>query len=335
MNVHRVNPFDPDKGAATPEGAPLQRRQWLRRVGYVAGAAALGGGAVYGGWRWYRGGDDEVIQRGRVALTPSAAGPPGDRFYPMPRDDRFAYGRTETVESDAARFTNFFEFTSLKDAWRHVGAFQPDPWTITVDGMCRNPFKVSVAELLTQQAKARCERLYRHRCVERWAMAIPWSGIPLAALVAAADPVAQATHVRFVSFNRPSQASAQASPEYSWPYVEGLTIAEATNELAFLATGMYGHPLLKQHGAPIRLVVPWKYGYKSIKSIERIEFVERKPRTFWEDLMPQAYPFEANVEPDVPLPWDQREEWMLGTKEVFKSQLYNGYGEWVAGLYKT
>ena len=165
-------------------------------------------------------------------------------------------------------------------------------------------------------------------------MAVPWTGIPLAAIVKAADPLAQATHVRFVSFERPSEAPHQAEGrEFPWPYTEGLTIAEATNELALLAVGVYGRPLLKQHGAPLRLVVPWKYGYKSIKSVERIEFVGREPATFWSTLNPAAYPFESNVDPLVHRPRNQSHETMLGTGERRPTEKFNGYGAWVAGLY--
>jgi sulfoxide reductase catalytic subunit YedY len=178
------------------------------------------------------------------------------------------------------------------------------------------------------------ERQYRHRCVERWAMAIPWTGVPLAALIKAADPLAQATHVRLMSFKRPEEAPHQGvSSEFPWPYTEGLTIAEAACELTLLAVGVYGRPLLKQHGAPLRLVVPWKYGYKSIKSVQRIEFVGKEPATFWSTLNPAAYPFESNVDPQVARPWDQSFETMLGTGERRGTEKFNGYGEWVAGLY--
>ena len=204
-----------------------------------------------------------------------------------------------------------------------------------MDGLCRHKLTLDIDELQRRFAGELVERQYRHRCVETWAMAVPWIGIPLATILKAADPLAKATHVRFVSFLRPDEAPRQrSSPRDPWPYEEGLTLPEARNELTLLATGMYGQPLLKQHGAPIRLVVPWKYGFKSIKSIERIELVDREPSTFWSTLNPAAYPFESNVEPDVARPWPQDSEWMLGTKERHDTQVYNGYGEWVAHLYK-
>ena len=272
-----------------------------------------------------------MIERG-------AAKPADDReirkAFSGERDSRFEYGRAETIESDAARYTNFYEFSRFKWSWRLVDGFTTDPWMITVDGLCREPMKLGVGEFLARYADDLVERQYRHRCVETWAMAIPWTGIPLARVLKDVDPLATATHVRFISFNRPSEApGVRDLADAPWPYVEGLTLAEAANELPLLATGMYGHPLLKQHGAPLRLVVPWKYGYKSIKSIERIELVGREPATFWDTLNGAAYPFQANVEPDVPRPWPQSTERMLGSGEEFATQLYNGYGEYVAELY--
>lgn len=324
--------FAPRDGSETPESVYLNRRRFVRAAGIVVGIGAVAGGG-YLAWRRFQGSDDEVLAGGRPEGLSrlELAG-----LYPAARDERFAYGRGETVEAAAARYTNFYEFSSFKWSWRLVEPFKSDPWTVTVDGLCRNPRKLDIDELILRHKQHLTERQYRHRCVETWAMAIPWTGFPLAELVKAADPLPNATHVRFVSFDRPEEAPGMASnAEYPWPYTEGLTLAEATNDLALLATGMYGHPLLKQHGAPIRLVAPWKYGYKSIKSIERIEFVDRQPATFWSTLRPEAYPFQSNVEPDVPRPWPQNRERMLGTNEEFETQLYNGYAEQVAGLYRT
>ena len=176
------------------------------------------------------------------------------------------------------------------------------------------------------------ERIYRHRCVETWAMAVPWTGFALAELLKKAEPLPEARFVRFVTFHDPEHAPGQKDHSQPWPYNEGLTLTEATNELAFIATGMYGHPLLKQHGAPVRLVVPWKYGFKSAKSIVRIELTDQQPATFWSTLVPSRYDFWANVNPEES---NQGMEYMLGTRELRKTQLYNGYGEWVAKLYAT
>lgn len=167
-------------------------------------------------------------------------------------------------------------------------------------------------------------------------MVVPWTGFPLAALLRKAGPLPAARYVRFITFDRPEEAGRQRNRSYPWPYTEGLTLVEATHELAFLATGMYSHPLLKQHGAPVRLIVPWKYGFKSAKSLVRIELTADQPATFWNTLDSREYDFSANVNPDVPHPrWSQRTERMLGTGEVHPTRLYNGYGEWVASLYRT
>jgi sulfoxide reductase catalytic subunit YedY len=332
MFIHETNPLAPQGGKETPEGVFLNRRRWLQLAGVAAGSIAAGAGYLL--WRGAVSGEDEaVIAAGRWSPAAEAKYAP---FYPARRDERFAYERQETVSAEAARYTNFYEFSSYKWCWRFVRPFQPDPWTLTVDGLCRNPLKLDLEDFHRQFRGDLVERQYRHRCVEKWAMAVPWTGIPLAAILQAADPLAQATHVRFVSFQRPEQAAHQATGDsYPWPYTEGLTIAEAMNELTLVATGVYGRPLLKQHGAPLRLVVPWKYGYKSIKSIERIELIGREPATFWSTLNPAAYPFESNVDPAIPRPWDQSTERMLGTGETFSTQKYNGYAKWVAGMYTT
>ena len=330
MFIRRRNPLEPVGGTETPEKIALGRRKFLAKAAAGAGVLAAAG---YGGWHRFRGSDQEVIERGVVKAAGEAK---FAKFYPASRDERFEYGRAETIESDAARYTNFYEFSRFKWSWRLVDGFKTDPWTITVDGLCRNPIKLEIGEFLTRYADDLVERQYRHRCVETWAMAIPWTGIPLARVLKDADPLAEATHVRFVSFHRPDEApGVRDLSDAPWPYVEGLTLAEAANELTLLASGMYGHPLLKQHGAPLRLVVPWKYGYKSIKSIERIELVDREPATFWDTLNGAAYPFQANVEPDVPRPWSQSNERMLGSGEPFPTRLYNGYEEYVAGLYRS
>ncbi len=324
--------FAPRGGSETPECVYGNRRRFLRRAGIGLGIGAVAAGG-YLGWKRFQGSDADVLAGGTPEGLARLA---GAGMYPAQRDERFNYRRAETVEAAAARYTNFYEFSSFKWSWRLVETFKTDPWTVAIDGLCRNPVKLDMDQLLRRYQPQLAERQYRHRCVETWAMAIPWTGFPLAALIKDADPLAEATHVRFVSFNRPEEAPGiGASPEYPWPYTEGLTLAEATNDLALLATGMYGHPLLKQHGAPIRLVVPWKYGFKSIKSIERIEFVGRQPATFWETLRPEAYPFESNVEPAVPRPWPQNRERMLGTNEEFETELYNGYAAQVAHLYQS
>jgi methionine sulfoxide reductase catalytic subunit len=179
------------------------------------------------------------------------------------------------------------------------------------------------------------ERLYRHRCVEAWSMAIPWSGFPLAKLVELAQPLGSAKYLRMETFLDRETAPGQRAVWYPWPYVEGLTIPEATNELAFLVTGAYGKPVSKSQGAPLRLAVPWKYGFKSIKSIVRFNFTDQRPKTFWEALQAQEYGFWANVNPQVPHPrWSQASEELIGIGERRPTLLFNGYADYVANLYQ-
>ena len=308
----------------TPESAMQSRRRFLRNLGI--GTAALAGiGAGF--WWWNSGSDDDVLARGRVEL-------PGEQdLFPARLNEQFRdLDRPLTERVDAARYCNFYEFTFTKQVWRWVDAFRPTPWKLEVGGLVAKPRTYDLDDLLRTFPLE--ERNYRHRCVEAWAMAVPWTGFPLAALLARAEPLPEAKYVRFVSFFRPDEASRQTSAQ-PWPYNEGLTLAEATNELTLLATGIYGHPLLKQHGAPVRLVVPWKYGYKSAKSIEKIELTDRRPATFWNTVAPREYGFESNVNPNVPHPrWSQATEQMLGSGERRPTMLYNGYGQWVAHLYR-
>ncbi len=179
------------------------------------------------------------------------------------------------------------------------------------------------------------ERLYRHRCVEAWSMAVPWSGFPLKALVELARPSAGARYLTMTSFADPQVAPGQKAVWYPWPYVEGLTLEEATNELAFIATGLYGKPIPKQNGAPLRLVTPWKYGFKSVKSLVSFNFSDQMPSTFWWEIAPSEYGFWANVNPEVDHPrWSQGSERPLGSDERVPTLLFNGYAEQVAHLYK-
>jgi sulfoxide reductase catalytic subunit YedY len=315
-------PWNAPEKSITPEPALVSRRKWLKWAG-LGGVGLAAAGAA--GWWWYRGTDAEVLGAG---ATPTPAG-----LFPAPRQARFAEaGRPLTDEIAAARYCNFYEFTSTKSVWRHVDAFAPEPWTLAVTGLVARPRTFDLDTL--RRAFPLEERIYRHRCVETWAMVVPWTGFPLAALLRHVEPLPAARFVRFVSFDRPGEASHMSNRSLPWPYTEGLTLAEATNELAFLAVGMYGHSLRKQHGAPVRLVVPWKYGFKSAKSLVQIELTDQQPATFWNTLVPHEYDFTANVNPQVPHPrWSQASEWMLDTRQRHPTVIYNGYGEWVAGLY--
>ncbi len=311
------------EGDVTPKKVVLTRRTWLKAAGGVAVLAA-GGGLAW--WKLRDATDDQILEAGQVA---QAVGP----FYPARRNPDFAaVDRAVSEEAAAARYCNFYEFSSTKGVWAYVDRFEPLPWTLEVAGLVSRPRTYDMDSLLRTFPLQ--ERIYRHRCVEAWAMVVPWVGFPLRELIRRAEPQPGARFVRFVSFLRPEQAPRQQYSSDPWPYTEGLTLAEATNELTLLATGMYGHPLLKQHGAPVRLVVPWKYGFKNAKSIVRIELTSEQPATFWNTLAPHEYDFWANVDPEVPHPrWSQRTERMLGTGERFDTQPYNGYGPWVAALY--
>jgi sulfoxide reductase catalytic subunit YedY len=318
-----MQPWNRPEREVTPERVVLSRRRWLKWAG-LGGIAAAAGAAAW--WLTDTGSDDEVMSAGRVDL-------PVGGLLPANRNPRFAeVDRPLTAEVEAARYTNFYEFSTGKQVWRHVEPFAPVPWKLEITGLVARPRVLDLDDLF--KAFPLEERIYRHRCVEAWAMVVPWTGFPLAGLLKNAEPLPEARFVRFVTFQRPEQAGRQKSRSDPWPYTEGLTLAEATNELTFIALGIYGHPLPKQHGAPVRLVVPWKYGFKSAKSIVRIELTDKRPATFWNTLSPHEYDFQANVNPRVPHPrWSQASERMLGTGERRPTVLYNGYSEWVAKLY--
>jgi sulfoxide reductase catalytic subunit YedY len=310
MLIKRRRGWEMPETAATPEDVLLSRR------GFVAGAAGLAGAAAL-----------PDLARASTEADPAAG------LYPARRNERFALDRPLTAEAEAVNYNNYYEFGSSKRVAAAAQALKVRPWTLTIDGLVERPMQVAFEDLVRRMPLE--ERLYRLRCVEAWAMAVPWTGFPLSALIGQAQPLSGARYVRFETFLDPKVASGQRQTWYPWPYVEGLTMAEASNELAFVVTGAYGKPLPNQMGAPMRLATPWKYGFKSIKSITRISFVAERPKSFWEALQPSEYGFWANVNPAVPHPrWSQANERMLGTGESRPTQIYNGYGEFVAELYK-
>lgn len=289
----------------TPEAMFLDRRRF---IGALAGGIA---GGMLGG---------------RAAFAEGAG-------YPAPRNPAFAPTDTLTAEEAAASYNNFYEFGFSKSIQSASRRLKTSPWRIRVEGLCDTPFEIDFDDLLKKVTLE--ERVYRFRCVETWSMVVPWTGFPLSQLVKLAGPKAEAKYLRFESFMDPKVAPQQSAPQYPWPYVEGVSLAEAQNDLAFVATGIYGKPLPTQHGAPLRLVLPWKYGFKSAKSLSRISFVAKKPETFWMALGPDEYGFWANVNPKVAHPrWSQAGEHRLGTGETLPTRLLNGYEEQVAGLYK-
>jgi sulfoxide reductase catalytic subunit YedY len=257
----------------------------------------------------------------------------GSGPYPAKRNPAYQLDRPITKQSAATEYNNFLEFGDRKDIWKFVDRFRPEPWTIRITGLVHKPQTVDVAALLRSNALE--ERLYRLRCVEGWSIAVPWTGVPLKTLIEQWQPTSDARYLRFVSFFRPDEAPYQkAKPEHPWPHNQGLTLAEAMNELTLLATGLYGHEMPRQNGAPVRLVAPWKYGFKSLKSIVAIEFTAEKPHTFWNDLYPQHDHFVANVDPrERYQDRSQSSERLLGTWEVRPTLPFNGYAPWVAHLY--
>jgi methionine sulfoxide reductase catalytic subunit len=318
--IRRMRGWEIAESAATPEELFLDRRQLLRAL--AIGGAAMAAGAI-GCGLWSR----PAPSAAESEVDPSAS------LYPARRDSRYLLDRAVTGEEWITKFNNFFEFSADKRLSREAAALRLRPWTITVDGLVEKPLTVDVDTLLRRMPLE--ERLYRHRCVEAWAMAVPWTGFPLRRFVEFARPLGSARYLQTETFLDRSICPRQRQVWLPWPYVEGLTMAEATNELAFLSTGAYGKPLAKQNGAPIRLTVPWKYGFKSAKSIVRCTFTESRPVSFWERCEPKQYGFWANVNPAVPHPrWSQETETMLGTGEDFPTRIYNGYGEFVADLYR-
>lgn len=245
---------------------------------------------------------------------------------------RFDPGRPLTPAEYVETYNNFYEFGSEKNIWPAAQKMQFSPWSIRIDGLVEKPFTIGFEDLLKKVTQD--ERVYRHRCVEAWALTVPWRGFPMRGLLDLARPLSAAKYVAFTSVEEPAVMPGLAESWYPWPYREGLTIAEAANELAYFATGAYGRPLKPQNGAPIRAVLPWKYGFKSVKSIVRLSFVARKPPTFWSQVVPNEYGFWANVNPAVPHPrWSQKTERLIGFDRRVPTRIYNGYGKWVASLY--
>lgn len=245
----------------------------------------------------------------------------------------FTTDETPTSYEDVTSYNNFYEFgTSKDDPMRMVSSLKTTPWSVKVDGACAKPGTYNLEDILKPHRTE--ERIYRLRCVEGWSMVIPWSGFALAALLKRFEPTSQAKYVRFETLLDPQQLPGQNDNVLDWPYIEGLRMDEAMHPLSFIATGLYGKSLPNQNGAPLRLVVPWKYGFKSIKSIVRISFVEQQPATSWGRSAPSEYGFYSNVNPDVDHPrWSQKRERRIGEFRKRDTLMFNGYADQVASLY--
>nr|WP_306267950.1 protein-methionine-sulfoxide reductase catalytic subunit MsrP [Pararhizobium sp. IMCC3301] len=315
MFIKRPKSWEIPENKASSEATFLNRRTLIK-------AAGFSGIGVAAGLSWPSG------------TMQAAENDPTADLYPATVNPAYAdAGKPITPEDVNSKYNNFYEFGSHKRIFNEAQKLKTRPWSVTFDGLVDKEMTVDFDTLV--RAMPLEDRVYRHRCVEAWSMVIPWSGFPLKALVDYAQPLSSAKYVRFETFNDSKMASGQRQIWYPWPYIEGLTMAEATNDLAFIATGAYGKPLAKQFGAPLRLHTPWKYGFKSIKSIVRVSFTEERPVSFWEEVNSKEYGFYANVNPKVPHKrWSQATEEVLGTGgERVPTQLYNGYGEQVANLY--
>lgn len=307
MLIKRTRGWEMPEGRATPEALALNRRLFVAAGLGSAGALAMGG--------------------------PASANDPTADLYPAKRNERYGLDRPVTAERFSAEYNNYYEFGTSKSVTAAARALKTRPWVVKVDGLVEKPFEIGIDDLVRKMPLE--ERLYRLRCVEAWSMAVPWTGFPMQAFLDLAKPLGSAKYIKMQTFLDKTMAPGQRAPFYPWPYTEGLTMAEAANDLAFLVTGVYGKPLPNQFGAPLRLATPWKYGFKSVKAINRVTFTEERPKTFWEALQPSEYGFWANVNPAVAHPrWSQATERVLGTDERVPTLIYNGYGEFVAELYK-
>lgn len=328
--IHIPKPWQLSETIATPESAYWNRRRFLKTlVGAGIGASALS------------------LQACQSTENNSDLEPELRRTLGMPLENvtmnpNFRdVGRPITEKKYAVSYNNYYEFGGTKNIWPNAQNLPTDPWTLEVGGLVNNPRTYDLDDLTKRFPLE--ERVYRFRCVEAWAMVVPWLGFPMKALMDDVEPKSSAKFVSFTSFYDPEVNPGPAwgfALNLPWPYIEGLRIEEMANELAFFAVGLYGRTLPKQNGAPIRMVIPWKYGFKGAKSIVKIEFLDEQPATYWNVISPNEYGFEANVDPQVPHPrWSQATEKIVGTNtnpfdwERQPTQVYNGYGEYVASLY--
>jgi methionine sulfoxide reductase catalytic subunit len=303
VHITRRQGWEIPEQKATPEAAVLGRR------GLLAGSMALAARPTLAG--------------SHPAVALGVAEPVNDKYKP---------DRALTAAKAVETCNNYYEIDESKNIWQAAQRIQIDPRSIQISGMVSKPRTIALEDLFKQVRFE--ERIYRHRCVEAWAMTVPWTGFPLRQLVTICDPLASAKYVVFETVEQSKNMPGLDSPTYPWPYIEGLTIDEAANDLAFISTGLFGKPLPKQNGGPIRLTVPWKYGFKSAKAMAKISFTDKQPVDFWPAIAPTEYGFWANVNPAVPHPrWSQAQERLIGTSEIVPSVLYNGYGDFVASLY--
>jgi methionine sulfoxide reductase catalytic subunit len=311
MQIHKPRSWELPDSAVTPEADYLRRREFLRTFGLALASTAFLPPAVRAATAGFPDSLNPAFKLDGVKLTP----------YDL-----------------ITSYNNFYEWGLSKEEPKELAnkGWKTEPWTIEIGGLCNKPGKYDVNDLVKIMGGIE-QRNYRHRCVEAWSMVVPWDGFPLARLVSLAEPKSEAKYLQFTTFFDPAVCPGQRSKSFPWPYTEGLTLAEASHELAFLATGIYGKSLLNQNGAPIRLVVPWKYGFKGAKSLARIDFVSDQPKTLWNQMAPSEYGFYANVNPEVDHPrWSQKTERVIGGGFFSGKQptlKFNGYEKEVAALY--
>jgi sulfoxide reductase catalytic subunit YedY len=309
MNHREDLPSPPPSSEITPQAVYLNRRAFLRAAGLVGASALLAA----------------------CGVTPPADGTPG--ATPSPGSQTDEVGDVLTSYQAVTGYNNYYEFTTDKEGVAGLAQdFRTRPWTVEVGGLVHKPATFAIDDLLS--ALPQEERIYRLRCVEGWSMVIPWMGFELGRLLERVEPMASAAYVGFTTLMDPEQLPGQRSPFYPWPYTEGLRLDEAGHNLTLLATGLYGESLPPQNGAPLRLVVPWKYGFKSIKSIVRIDLLDKPPATLWSSIAPNEYGFYANVNPQVDHPrWSQASERRIGEGGRRETLMFNGYADQVGGLY--
>jgi len=309
MRSRRGLPIPPPSSDITPKADYINRRAFLRAAGLTGAAAVLAA----------------------CGVTPTADGAPG--ATPSPGSQMDEVGDVLTSHQAVTGYNNYYEFTTDKEGVAGLAKdFRTRPWTVEVGGLVHKPATFAIDDLLSSLPQE--ERIYRLRCVEGWSMVIPWMGFELGRLLERVEPMASAAYVGFTTLMDPEQMPGQRSRFYPWPYTEGLRLDEARHTLTLLASGLYGESLLPQNGAPLRLVVPWKYGFKSIKSIVRIDLLEKPPATLWSSIAPNEYGFYANVNPQVDHPrWSQASERRIGEGGRRETLMFNGYADQVGGLY--
>ncbi len=305
----------------TPQSLYLSRRTFMKAATAVTVAALLASCAP------------NEAETAVPAIVGTVEGEGETAVIPSPSTQTDELGNAINSFEEIANYNNYYEFTTEKEDVAELAAGYPlSPWQIEVSGMVKNPGVYDIDKI--RQDFDQEERVYRLRCVETWAMVIPWMGFPLAKLLNKVEPTGKAAYVRFETIHDPDNMPGQKSAWFEWPYIEGLRLDEAMNDLTLLATGLYGQELLPQNGGPVRLVVPWKYGFKSIKSIVKIELTDKIPTSLWMASAPNEYGFYANVNPNVDHPrWSQGAERVIGKNGRQHTTLYNGYAEQVAHLY--